>query len=83
MNGFPDPGKEFGSPVIMIAGGVGWQDIMRTAKPRDTIRIEGFGSKGIIGLIKFFNLNCSPTFRAGFKPRPYQHACCTLFTLPV
>jgi hypothetical protein len=70
MNGFQAPGKECGSLAIMIIGAVGWQDIMKIAKPKDTMRIEGFGSKDITGLIKFFNLNCSPTFRAGLEPRP-------------
>jgi hypothetical protein len=57
MNGFQAPGKECGSLAIMIIGAVGWQDIMKIGKPQDTMRIEGFGSKGIIDLIKYFNLN--------------------------
>ena len=41
----------------MIVGGIGWQDIMRIAKPQDIMGREGSGSKGITDLIKYFNLN--------------------------
>ena len=50
MNGFPEHGKGFGSPVIMIAGVIRFQDIMKIAKPPDTTKREGSGSKGIIDL---------------------------------
>jgi hypothetical protein len=51
----------------MIVGDVGWQDIMRIAKPQDTMQIEGFGSKVITGLIKSFQPELPPPpFRAGF-----------------
>ncbi len=65
MNGFPEHGKEFGSPVIMIAGVIRFQDIMKIAKPPDTTKREGFGSKGITDLI-----NEIVPSGAGFKPRP-------------
>ena len=71
VNGFQALGKECGSLVIMIVGDVGWQDIMKIAKPQDTMRREGFGSKDITGLIKYFQPELPiSTFRAGFKPRP-------------
>jgi hypothetical protein len=57
VNGFQALGKECGSLVIMIVGGIGWQGIMKIAKSQDTMRREGFGSKGITDLIKNFNLN--------------------------
>jgi hypothetical protein len=60
MNGFQAPGKECGSLAIMIIGAVGWQDIMKIAKPQDTMRIEGFGSKDITGLIKSFQPELPP-----------------------
>jgi hypothetical protein len=41
----------------MIVGDVGWQGIMKIAKSLDTMLREGFGSKGITGLINYFNLN--------------------------
>jgi hypothetical protein len=41
----------------MIVGDVGWQGIMKIAKSQDTMRREGFGSKGITDLINYFNLN--------------------------
>ena len=69
MNGFLDPGKEFGSLVIMIAGGVGWLDIMKNVKPRYTMRREGFGSKGITDLI---NLNVALKREGGVLPILYN-----------
>ena len=45
-------GKECGSRVNMIVGGIGSQDIMKIAKSRDTPKREGSGSKGITDLIK-------------------------------
>jgi len=65
VNGFPAGGKEFGFMVIMIAGGIGCQDIMKIAKPPDTTKREGSGSKGITDLTNQMNPS-----RAGFKPRP-------------
>jgi len=56
-NGFQVVGKECRSLVIMIVGDVGQQDIMKIAKSQDTMRREGFGSKGITDLINYFNLN--------------------------
>jgi hypothetical protein len=55
-NGFQEPGRGSGFPVIMIVGGIGLQDIMRNAKPLVDIWIEGSGSKVVIDLIKDLNL---------------------------
>jgi hypothetical protein len=57
VNGSQEVGKECGSLLIMNVGGIGWQDIMRIAKPQDIMGREGSGSKGITDLIKYFNLN--------------------------
>jgi hypothetical protein len=47
VNGSQEPGKESGSLAIMIDGGIGWQDIMKIAKPLDIMWREGFGSRGV------------------------------------
>jgi hypothetical protein len=65
VNGFRDPGKECGFLVITIVGEIGWQHIMRIAKPRDTIRREESGSRDITDLVKSTN-----SFRAGLRPCP-------------
>jgi hypothetical protein len=67
VNGFPERGKEFGFLVIMIAGEIGRQDIMKIAKSQDTTKREGFGSKDITDLINKIN-----PLRAGFKPCPVR-----------